>query len=129
MRQGIDMDRAAPGWQTMWPLFLGPMIWALHFLTIYIFAAVFCAKYALAADFTLVRIAVAVATVVALAGIGLVGFQGFQQWRVERDLRQDKPTDVDRRQLLGQAAILLCGLSAVAVVYGAMPALYIGSCR
>jgi hypothetical protein len=115
-------------WRTLWPILFGPTIWALHFLVCYVFAAVFCAKAEPSADFFPVRLVVAAATALALAAIAFVGFLGYRQWAIEHDMRQDQPTDVDRRQLLGQASILLCGLSAVAVVYGAFPAVFIASC-
>jgi hypothetical protein len=115
-------------WRTLWPILFGPTIWALHFLVCYVFAAVFCAKAEPSADFFPVRLVVAAATALALAAIAFVGFLGYRQWAIEHDVRQDQPTDVDRRQLLGQATILLCGLSALAVVYGALPAVFIASC-
>lgn len=123
------MAHATEAWRTLWPILFGPTIWALHFLVSYIFAAVFCAKTGDPAAFSTVRLVVAVATVVALGGIALVGLHGFRQWRVAYDLRQDQPTEEDRRQLLGQAAMLLCGLSAVGVIYTALPAIFIESCR
>lgn len=122
------MTYMTEAWKTLWPILFGPTIWALHFLVCYVFAAVFCAKTGDSADFSVVRLVVAVATAVAIAAIALVGFLGYRQWAIVSDVRQDQPTDVDRRQLLGQAAILLCGLSAVAVVYVALPALFIASC-
>lgn len=123
------MRYASEAWSSLWPMVFGPAIWALHFLVCYVFAAVFCAKLGGQGDFVTVRLVVAGATVVALVAIAVVGFFGFQQWRVEHDVHQDQPTDVDRRQLIGQAAMLLCGLSAVGVVYVALPALFIGSCQ
>ena len=123
------MTYMTEAWKTLWPILFGPTIWALHFLVCYVFAAVFCAKTGGSADFSTVRLVVAVATALALAAIAFAGFLGYRQWAIERDVRQDRPTDVDRRQLLGQAAILLCGLSGVAVVYVALPALFIASCR
>lgn len=123
------MTYMTEAWRTLWPLLFGPTIWALHFLVCYVFAAVFCAKAGPSADFSNVRLVVVVTTALALAAIAFAGFLGYRQWAIERDVRQDRPTDVDRRQLLGQAAILLCGLSAVAVVYVALPAVFIASCR
>lgn len=122
------MSEATAAWRTLWPIFVGPVIWAAHFLVCYIFAAVFCAKAGFAADFTAVRLVVAGATAAALAGIAVTGYHGFRQWRVAFDIRQDQPTDEDRRQLLGQSAMLLCGLSAVGVIYGGLPAVFIESC-
>ncbi len=108
---------------------IGPTIWAAHFLVCYVTAAVLCAKSGSAADFAVIRIVVAAATAVALAGIAWAGIAAFRQWRVEYDVVQDQPTEADRRQLLGQAGMLLSGLSAVAVIYVALPALFIGGCR
>lgn len=122
------MRQVSDPWQTLWPFLIGPSIWAIHFLVCYVTAAVFCAKAGPAADFAVVQVAVAAATGAALIGIVIAGFMAFNQWRVERDIVQDQPTEADRRQLLGQAGILLCGLSAVGVIYVALPAVFIRGC-
>lgn len=123
------MNASRPSWQSLWPLFAGPVAWTAHFLVSYVGAAVYCAKLGQAADVWPLRVGLGVATVIALAFIGLAAHHGFHQWRVERDTVQDQPTATDRRQLLGQAAILLCGLSAVATLYQTLPAVFFRSCQ
>lgn len=123
------MRQTPAAWQTLWPFLSGPSIWAVHFLVCYVTAAVFCAKLGSAADFAIIRTVVAGATAIALAGVAVAGIQAYRQWSIERDFVHDEPTEVDRRQLLGQAGMLLSGLSALAVIYVALPALFIGGCQ
>lgn len=121
--------------ESLWVLTLGPAIWALHFLLCYVTAAVYCAKLAGPELFDPqplgpVRLAIAVYTVLALLGIGWVGAHGLRHHRHgDAALPHDAATAADRYRFLGFATLLLCGLSMVATIYVALPALFIGSCR
>lgn len=116
-------------------LVAGPMIWAAHLLIAYAVAAVFCAKVGGLAEGTLrpVRLAIAVLTALALAGIALVGRGGWRRHRHGSERAAADPHDADtpedRHRFLGLATALLAGLSAVAVLYQALAAVFVGSCR
>lgn len=114
----------------LWPLIGPPLVWALHFLACYCVAAVVCAK--LPADqgaFIALRLSILALTVLALAAIALSAWRAWAEWGFgERDPPHEKPTLEDRRGFLGFATLLLAGLSAVAVLFGAMPAVLIGAC-
>lgn len=117
--------------ESLWTLFTGPTIWAGHFLAAYVGAAVFCAKApGLPFDFGGVRVFIAGITLLALAGIVLAGWLAWRQWGFGT---QDPPHDgwgaEDRNRFQGFATLLLCGLSFVAVVFTAMPALFIAECN
>ena len=66
--------------QSLLRLAASPMIWAAHFLLSYITAAIWCAKVA-GPDGPLgvVRVAIAMYTVLALSGIGVIGWSAFRR--------------------------------------------------
>lgn len=124
---------------SLWTLILAPTVWALHFLFIYIFAAVLCAKAPDGADVLLgldaVRLGVLVATLVALAAIAAAGTLSWRRWRHGATADQTHPFAVhdadtveSRRRFMAYSAVLLAGLSIVAVIYQALPALLIATC-
>ena len=71
-------------------------------------------------------------TVCALA-LGLVLVCAFVAWAKSSGEGDSPPhhesTDEDRARFLGVSGLLLAGLSAVAIVYTALPAFVIGDCR
>ena len=117
---------------SLWLLTIAPTIWAAHLLLSYITAAVWCAKFA-GADGSLggVRTAIAWYTTVALAGIAFVGWEGFRRhsYGGTETTTQDLDSPEDRHRFLGFATLLLSGLSAVAVMYAALAAMYFDTCR
>ena len=111
----------------LWTLLTPPAVWALHFLFCYVSGALVCAKApeALGA----LRLAIAAATLVALGLILAAGLQAHRHWGFGDDLPpHNAPTDEDQRHFLGFATLLLCALSFVAVIFGALPALFITEC-
>ncbi|WP_332304451.1 hypothetical protein [Rhizobium sp. GR12] len=115
--------------ETLWTLFTAPVIWALHFLTCYVLAAVFCAKAA-PFSFGTMRLILAGITLAALAGIALSAFLAWRQWGFGSD---DPPhgaaTRRDRLLFQGFATLLLCGLSFVAVFFVAIPLVFMETCQ
>lgn len=116
--------------ESLWPLASAPLVWALHLLASYITAAIYCQK--LGGSLAPVRGAIAGYTVLALLVLAFFGVRGYRRQRAGSGAAPpthsfDTPTD--RHRFLGLAALLLSGLSAVAVVYQALPAVFIGSCR
>jgi hypothetical protein len=76
-----------------------------------------------------VRVAIAVYTVLALGGIGVIGWRALRRHRYgTATLPHDDDSPEDRHRFLGFSALLLSGLSAVAVLYAALAAVFIGSC-
>ena len=108
-----------------------PLLWTIHFLLSYCTAAIWCAKF-VGTDGSLgnIRVAIAVYTGVALAGIAFVGWRGFQRHSFEGStLPHDFDSAADRHRFLGFATLLLSGLSAIATLYVAMTAVFIESCH
>ncbi len=125
------MERIPESRESLWLLITGPTIWAVHFLLCYISAAIWCAKFSgPEGSVDSIRIAIVVYTLLALAGLVATGLIGFRRHSFGRaTVPHDFDTDADRHRFLGFASVLLTGLSAVAVLYVAMVAMFPGGCR
>jgi hypothetical protein len=117
--------------ESLWRLVAAPLVWAAHFLASYITAAIWCAKLGgVDGPLTSVRIAIAIYTVVALVAVGALGWRGYRRHRAGGStVPRDADAAVGRHRFLGFAAMLLAGLSAVAILYSTMVPILIGSCR
>jgi Kef-type K+ transport system membrane component KefB len=115
---------------SLWTLFTAPVVWAVHFLICYVGAALFCEKPELfGTDFERLRIGIAIITVLALAMIVLSALLAYRQWGFGMaDPPHDDPTSRDRILFQGYATLLLSGLSFVAVIFTALPALFVTEC-
>lgn len=116
--------------ESMWTLFTAPVVWAGHFLACYVAAAVFCEKpHLFGTDFGMLRVAIAGATALALAAILLSAFLSWRQWGFgSSEPPHDEPTRRDRLLFQGYATLLLSGLSFVAVIFTALPSLFLTAC-
>jgi hypothetical protein len=120
---------------SLWLLTIAPTIWAAHLLLSYITAAIWCARYAERSDpLNGIRTAIAWYTVLALVGITVIGWEGFRRHSYlgaggTEATTHDLDTPEDRHRFLGFATLLLSGLSAVAVLYAALAAMYFHTCR
>ncbi len=125
------MRRVAEQRQSIVILAASPTIWAAHLLLSYGTASIWCAKVVGAGgSLQSVRVAIAVYTALALAGIGIIGWGGYRRHSFgSADLPHDDDTPEDRHRFLGFSTFLLSGLSAVAVVYAALVAVFIRSCH
>lgn len=116
----------------LWRVIAAPIVWATHFLFCYVTGAIYCEKVGRAASLGDLRLVIVAATVVALAAIAwsTVGI-----WRVrgrsltDDDFEFEHNTPEERHRFLSHVALMLCVLSAVAVIYVAIPVLYLSSCR
>jgi hypothetical protein len=117
--------------ESLWTLFTAPVIWALHFLACYIAAAVHCAKPGSAPfSFETLRLTLFAITLAALAGILLSAVLAWRQWEFGTDdPPHGEPTRQDRLRFQGFATLLLSGLSFVAVLFVAVPLVFIEACQ
>lgn len=115
--------------ESLWRITLAPLAWVAHFVTSYGVAAVTCAKAPALLDSA--RIGLALATLVALALICWLGWRAWLQWDLRNtgDYTNALGEAEDRHQFLGHAAVLLATISAIGVIYGALPVLLLDSCR
>lgn len=134
MKQQPHPDgHAQPGEGTdLWRVLAPLVIWGAHFLFCYIWAAIACEKAGRGSELDSTQIAVLVATGVALALIGLVA-AGLMRVRGRRltddDFEFEHNTPEERHRFLSHMALMLSMLSAVAVVYVAIPVLILDTCR
>lgn len=117
--------------QSLWLLVAAPALWAAHFLASYLVVAIWCEKV-VGRDGSLAgaRMIVAVATMLALAGIVVAGWRGWRRYRfggAGGTLEFDTPAD--RRRFLGFATLLLAGLSAIATIFTALAVAFFHDCR
>lgn len=112
---------------TLWTLIVPPTVWAGHFLFCYLWVSVSCAKQGAFPRFPVAFLA---GTAVALAIIFASGVIAWVQSRAPGDdPPHDDSTDIDRLRFLATATVLLAGLSFVAVIFTAAPALMLTDCR
>lgn len=116
--------------ESLWTLFTAPVVWAMHFLACYVGAAIFCEKpHLLGNDFSNLRAAICAVTVLSLAMIALSAALAWRQWGFGTgDPPHDDPTRRDRLLFQGYATLLLSGLSFIAVIFTALPALFVIEC-
>ncbi|MGW9229591.1 hypothetical protein ACWGPT_01835 [Pseudorhizobium sp. NPDC055634] len=116
--------------ETLWTLFTAPAVWALHFILCYVAVAIYCEKAGeWYIGFGTVRLVLGAITILALAMIVLSSYLAWRQWGFgSGDPPHDQPTAEDRRRFQGFATLLLYGLSFVAVVYVAIPLIFIHGC-
>jgi small-conductance mechanosensitive channel len=116
----------------LWRVIAAPIVWAVHFLFCYVFAAVYCEKLGRDAPLDVATWVIVGATVVALL---LIGLSTHHLWRVrgrsltDNDFEYEHNAPEERHRFLSHVALMLCVLSAVAVLYVAIPMLYLTSCR
>ena len=118
--------------ESVWFLIISPTIWSVHFLATYLTAAIWCAKLRdSAASFSNVRITIGVYTLIALISIAAVAWLGYRRHAARPlplDVTHHADTEHDRHGFLGFATLLLSALSAVATIFVALAAVFIGNC-
>ena len=114
-------------YSSLWHMIAAPIVWAIHFGTVYGWTAAICAR---AGAPGAARSGISVATLVALAAIAWLGWRAWLQWdyRPHAPRLHDVPTTEARREFLGHAAWLLSIVSAIGVIFVALPAIFIESC-
>jgi hypothetical protein len=127
-----EVERETGHGTDLWRVIAAPIIWALHFLFCYVYAAVYCEKVGRGASLDQPTLVVIGATAVALA---LIGLSTHHLWRVrarsltDDDFEFEHNTPEERHRFLSHVALMLCLLSAVAVLYVTIPMLYLSTCR
>ena len=116
--------------EALWTLFTAPVVWAAHFLICYASVAVYCARAGqFGFGFSTIRIALALVTAAALLLIAMSAWLAWRQWGFGvHEPPHDAPTRGERTRFQGFATLLLSGLSFVAVLFVALPLLFIAEC-
>lgn len=116
---------------SLWRIALCPTIWALHFVISYGAAALTCARFAEVPGAAVwLRVGIGGLTLLALGLIAGLGWRAWVQWDVVRDRawENDQAQGEDRHQFLGHATFLLAIISAIGVIYVALPAVLTVGC-
>jgi hypothetical protein len=110
---------------------VSPTIWAVHFLLSYVTVSIWCAKFAgQGGSLDSARLAIALYTLLALGGIAITGWFGYRRHEYgSATVPHDFDTPEDRHRFLGFATVLLSALSAVAVIFAALAAVFIKTCQ
>lgn len=107
----------------LWLLVLPVAAWGLHFLAVYVSAAVYCAKTSAGAGIAAAKIAILATTVAALAALGVLA------WRARSRYRGGRVPGGAGDRFIGDTVLRLCALSALAVLAVASVAFFFGDCR
>ena len=127
-----EVTRETGAGTDLWRVIAAPAAWALHFIFVYGFTAVYCEKAGRGASLNMPTVVIVAATLVALAAIG---WSTHRLWRVrgrsltDDDFEFEHNTPEERHRFLSHVALMLCVLSAVAVLYVTIPMLYLSTCR
>jgi hypothetical protein len=116
--------------ESLWMLTASPVIWAAHLLLCYATGAIWCAKVVgLGGSLATTRVAILLYTSAALVAIAVIGWIGYRRHSLgSATVPHDDDTPEDRHRFLGFATLLLSALSAVAVLYAGLVAVFIRSC-
>ncbi|MFP5384849.1 MAG: hypothetical protein ACLGHN_02135 [Bacteriovoracia bacterium] len=115
---------------SLWALGVPPLVWSLHFLFSYVFAAVWCAKFAgRGGDLNEARVAIGVATIISFVLVGREAWKGYDTHsRYGRSKKIEDDTPEDRESFLGFSRLLISVLSFIGISYTAYVAFYFRSC-
>jgi hypothetical protein len=122
---------------SLFSLIIGPLVWSVHFLTIYVFTAIACARSFFHDEIFGMRTVLVVGSAVSLLALALIGdtvYLSWYRWRGdEPDRRAQPPLDrgdpASRREFMAYAALLLSSIALIATVWQSLPILFFASCR
>jgi hypothetical protein len=120
---------------SLFSIIAGPMVWAVHFLVLYVTAAVACAKGFFDVELAGIGVVQLVAAAVTLGAVTLIVHGARMSWRRWRTgptaplPPHDRGDPDSRRRFIAYSGLLLCGLALIATVWQALPVLFIHSCR
>lgn len=105
---------------TLPSLFAAPLIWTGHFVLCYGLVSLACSY-----GFAGARTGVGLLTAIALALLGAVAWFNLSKWRA---VRHSKAPEAGMQAFFALNSLMLCGLSAVALVWVALPAALLPPC-
>ncbi len=117
------MKRARQHDRRLWLLVLPVAAWGLHFLAAYVSAAIYCAKASAGAGLDAAKLAILAATIAALATLGVLA------WRAGARYRRGAAGSESEDRFIGTTALMLCALSALAVIAVGSVAFFFADCR
>lgn len=122
---------------SLFTLIAGPLVWTAHFLTLYVFTAIACARGFFHAEMLGVRVVPLVGGVVTLIAVALIldaAVLSYRRWRGMPDggpapLPPHDANDVEsRRHFMAYAGLLLSGLALIATIWETLPIIFFATC-
>jgi hypothetical protein len=124
---------------SLFALLAGPLVWTVHFLTLYVFTAIACAKGFFDDEILGVRVVQlfgGLVTVIAVALILDAVLLSYRRWRgLPWDgqpvplPRHDKNDVASRRRFMAYAGLLLSGLALIATIWEMLPIVFFATCQ
>jgi hypothetical protein len=124
---------------SLFSLIAGPLVWTVHFLTLYILTAIACAHGFFHQELLGMRVVPLVGGVVTVVAVALILDGGWLAYRRWRGLPADgapaplPPHDANdlasRRRFMAYAGLLLSGLALIATVWETLPILFFATCE
>lgn len=116
--------------ESLWWLAAPPAVWLAHLLASYLTAANFCAGAGEHTSLRTVRWAIGGYTLAALSLLLFLGRRGWTRHRAGEALApHDFDSRADRHRFLGFTLFLLTGAALLGVVFAALPAFFLETCR
>ena len=124
---------------SLFSLIAGPLVWTVHFLTLYILTAIACAHGFFDHELLGIRVVPLIGGAVTLVAVALIldgGVLAYRRWRGKPSEGQPAPlpphdgNDVaSRRRFMAYAGLLLSGLALIATVWETLPILFFATCE
>lgn len=122
---------------SLFSLIVGPLVWSAHFLAIYVFTAIACARgffHHEVFGIGIVPLVGSALSLVALAVIADALYLSWYRWLGDEPEGQPPPPhdrgDVaSRREFMAYAGLLLSALALIATVWQTLPIFFFASCR
>ena len=124
---------------SLFSVIAGPLVWTAHFLSLYIFTAIACAKgffHEEILGMRVVQLFGAAVTVLAVVLILDAILLSYRRWRgMPWDGRPDPlpPHDANdvasRRRFMAYAGFLLSGLALIATIWETLPIVFFATCQ
>ena len=124
---------------SLFSLIAGPLVWAAHFLSLYVFTAIACAQGFFEDELFGLGVVPVVGGAITLAAVLLILDALVLSWRRWRGRPFDgeapplPPHDSNdvpsRRRFMAYAGLLLSGIALIATIWETLPILFFASCR
>jgi hypothetical protein len=122
---------------SLFSVIAGPLVWSVHFLSIYAFTAIACAHGFFYDEILGIRTVPLVGSAVSLIAIALIADALYVSWRRWRgDDGQEEPLPphggnekASRRRFMAYSGLLLSAIALIATVWQTLPVYFFASCR
>ena len=124
---------------SLFSLIAGPLVWSVHFLTLYILTAIACAHGFFHEEILGLRVVPLVGGAVTVIAVALIldgGVLAYRRWRGMPSDGEPAPLPphdsnnvARRRRFMAYAGLLLSGLALIATVWETLPILFFATCE